>query len=205
MLFSLYLVNKVPAWKEHHFCNPIYLPIYLPSIFCFFLEGALGLADPYVPFLFHWLFLLIAYLALPLFLPRPQIKQLGTLVSLPNYWSAKIKQWTDFFLYSTTENWNMAWSRLDCWTIHQNLVNMKACTHLALSWKYGIFVSAKQSIFGIWICQSWNMKPIGIGIQQWLHMGMVFLLERPRTAGQNALALDFSYQSWKLFLRTSKL
>ena len=28
------------------------------------------------------------------------------------------------------------------------------------------------------------MKPIGIGIQQWLHMGMVFLLERPRTAGQ---------------------
>jgi len=33
------------------------------------------------------------------------------------------------------------------------------------------------------------MKPIGIGIQQWLHMGMVFLLERPRTAGQYALAL----------------
>ena len=72
--------------------QPIYLPIYLPSIFCFFLEGALGLADPYVPFLFHWLFLLISYLALPLLLPRPQIKQLGTLVSLPNYWSAKIKQ-----------------------------------------------------------------------------------------------------------------
>ena len=32
--------------------TPICLPIYLPSIFCFFLEGALGLADPYVPFLF---------------------------------------------------------------------------------------------------------------------------------------------------------
>ena len=40
------------ASKEHHFCNAIYLPNYLPSIFCFFLEGALGLANPYVPFSF---------------------------------------------------------------------------------------------------------------------------------------------------------
>ena len=132
------------AWKEYHFCNPIYLPIYLPSIFCFFLEGALGLADPYVPFIFHWLFPLISYLALPLFLPRPQIKQLGTLVSLPNYWSAKIKQFgqTSFSILQQ-KNWNMAWSRLDFWTIHHNLIDMKACTHLAFPWKYGIFESAK--------------------------------------------------------------
>ena len=97
------------VWKGHHFCNPIYLPIYLPSIFCFFLEGALGLADPYVPFLFHWIFLLIAYLILPLLLPRPQIKQLGTLVSLPNYWPAKIKQFgqTSFsILQQKIETWH---------------------------------------------------------------------------------------------------
>ena len=104
-----YLDQQDSVWKEYHFCNPIYLPIYLPSIFCFFLEGALGLADPYVPFLFHWLFPLISYLALPLFLPRPQIKQLGTLVSLPNYWSAKIKQFGQIsfsILQQKIETWH---------------------------------------------------------------------------------------------------
>lgn len=38
------------------FCNPIYLPILLPSIFCYFKEGALRLANPHMPFLFLWLF-----------------------------------------------------------------------------------------------------------------------------------------------------
>jgi len=56
------------------------------------MEGALGLANPDVPFLFFWLFLLIFYLALSLLLPRSQIKQLGTLILYLNYWSAKIKQ-----------------------------------------------------------------------------------------------------------------
>jgi len=41
---------------------------------------------------FSLAFLLIAYLVLPLLLPRPQIKQLGTLLSLPIYLSAKFKQ-----------------------------------------------------------------------------------------------------------------
>ena len=42
---------------------------------------------------FSLAFLFIAYLVLPLLLPRPQIKRLGTLLSLPIYLSAKFKQY----------------------------------------------------------------------------------------------------------------
>ena len=78
--FPLWTFQHTLICKEWHFCNPNCLPIYLSSIFCFFMEGALRIADPYVPFLFFWLFLLIFYLRLPLLLPRSQIKQLGTLI-----------------------------------------------------------------------------------------------------------------------------
>ena len=61
-------------------------PTYL-AFFSSFCIGALGLADPDNPFLF----LLSLYLSLNLFLPRAQIKQLGSFVSLPTYKSAKIK------------------------------------------------------------------------------------------------------------------
>ena len=72
------------AW----FCNhKTTYPAYLPSIFSSFCIGALGLADPDYPFLF----LLSLYLSLHLFLPRAQIKQLGSFVSLSIYKSAKIE------------------------------------------------------------------------------------------------------------------
>ena len=77
--------------KEIMLCNPIYLPNLLPSIFCYFKEGALRLANPYVPFLFLWLFLLVFYLRLALSLPRPQIKQLGTFILYLTTSSAKIE------------------------------------------------------------------------------------------------------------------
>ena len=66
------------------------------------MEGALGLANPDVLFLFYWLFLLIFYLELSLLLPRSQIRQLGTLVLYLNYWSPKIKQFgqTPFSIYN---------------------------------------------------------------------------------------------------------
>ena len=128
--------------------TPSTYPSTFLAIFCFFMEGALRLADPYVPFLFFGFFLLIFYLELPLLLPRSQIKQLGTLLLYLSYWSAKIKQFgqTSFSILQQ-KNWNMAWSRLGCWTIHPNSVNIKLCTHIAFSWKYGIFASPKQSIF----------------------------------------------------------
>jgi len=105
----LILTSKIQFERNTTSATPSTYPSTCLAFFCFFLEGALGLADPYVPFLFHWLFLLIAYLALPLLLPRPQIKQLGTLVSLPNYWSAKIKQFgqTSFsILQQKIETWH---------------------------------------------------------------------------------------------------
>jgi len=83
----------------------------------------------------------------------------------------------------------MAWSRLDCWTTHQNWVLIKTDTDIAFLGKYEIFAFVKAEHIWTFDIQSWNMKPIGIGIQQWLHMGMVFLLERPRTAGQCAWIL----------------
>jgi hypothetical protein len=72
--------------KKTTFLQP-QLPTQLafPSIFCSFLEGALGLANPLNAFSFHWLFAFIPYLMQPLFLPRSQIKQLGTFASLPSY------------------------------------------------------------------------------------------------------------------------
>ena len=73
------------------FCNLIYLPTPLPSIFCYSKEGALRLANPYVPFLFLWIFLLIFYLRQALLLPRPHIKQLGTFILYLTTLSAKIE------------------------------------------------------------------------------------------------------------------
>ena len=85
-------LNRYNTWKHEMdhtawFCNhKTTYPAYLPSIFSSFCMGALGLADPDYPFFF----LLSSYLNLHLFLPRAQIKQLGSFVSLPIYKSAKI-------------------------------------------------------------------------------------------------------------------
>ena len=130
--FPLWTFQHTLICKEWYFCNPNCLPIYLPSIFCFFLEGALGLADPSLPFLFFGFFLLIFYLLLPLLLPRSQIKQLGTLLLYLSYLPAKIKQFgqTSFSILQLKIQ-NMAWSRLGCWTIHQNL-----SPHQAISTDY---------------------------------------------------------------------
>jgi hypothetical protein len=79
----LYLLGQLEL--ALYFCNPIYLP---PTSLAFFVSSwrvHLDLQTLYVPFLFHWLFPLMSYLVLALFLPRSQIKQLGTLFSLPNY------------------------------------------------------------------------------------------------------------------------
>ena len=66
---------------------------------------------------FFWL---PSYLNLPLFLPRTQIKQLGSFISLPSLVICQAwPVWTCIILYSATSNLNMAWSRLDYWAIHQ--------------------------------------------------------------------------------------
>ena len=86
-----YVVLLVFDWQSFSLeVTPLLQPHLPTQLFCvaFFVSSwrvHLDLQTLYVPFLFHWLFPLISYLALPLFLPRPQIKQLGTLVSLPNY------------------------------------------------------------------------------------------------------------------------
>ena len=149
MLFCLFLVCKFQLGRNTTFATPSTYPTICLAFFVFSWRVHLDLQTLMCLFLFHWLFLLIAYLVLPLFLPRPQIKQLGTLASLPNYWSAKIKQFgqTSFSILQQKLKHGMIQIRL---LDHpSNVINMKACTHLALSWKYGIFVSAKQSIFGI--------------------------------------------------------
>ena len=86
-------LNRYNTWKHEMdhiawFCNhKTTYPAYLPSIFSSFCMGALGLADPDWPFFF----LLSSYLNLHLFLPRAQIKQLGSFVSLPTYSSSKLE------------------------------------------------------------------------------------------------------------------
>ena len=128
----LILTIKVKSEMNITSATPSTYPATLPSIFCFFLEGALRLADPYLPFLFFGFFLLMVYLLLPLFLPRSQIKLLGAFLLYLNYLSAKIKQFgqTSFSILQL-EIQNMAWSRLGCWTIHQNL-----SPHQAISTDY---------------------------------------------------------------------
>ena len=104
-------------WAHTCFCN-LKLPTQpnTPSIFSSFGLGAFGLANPGCP-LFFWL---PSYLSLPLSLPRAQIKQLGSLISLHIYSSAKLELFGQIFiLYFTTANSNMEWSRLNCWAIHQ--------------------------------------------------------------------------------------
>ena len=71
--------------RDNISATPSTYPTSSPNIFYSFLEGALGLANPLNAFSFHWLFAFIPYLIQPLFLPRSQIKQLGTLASLPSY------------------------------------------------------------------------------------------------------------------------
>ena len=75
-------LSKPTIWMKSCFCNPIYLPILVPSIFCYYREGALGLANPQLLFffVFSFSFSFSFYLRLPLLLPRPQIKQLGTFI-----------------------------------------------------------------------------------------------------------------------------
>jgi len=90
--FSCRCFSNFGLERDNISATPSTYPTSSPNIFYSFLEGALGLANPLNAFSFHWLFAFIPYLIQPLFLPRSQIKQLGTLASLPSYWSAKIKQ-----------------------------------------------------------------------------------------------------------------
>ena len=96
---------------DFSFCNlqlPT-LPI-MPNIFSSFCMGALGLADP-DNFLF---FLLPSYLSLPLCLPRAQIKQLGSILSLFNQSSAKLELFEQVFsLQSRTGNLKHGMAQLE--------------------------------------------------------------------------------------------
>ena len=77
--------SKLDFWKRYHFCNPIYLP-QLASL-AFFVPSCRVLLDlqPFECLFFSLAFAWISYLTQTLFLPRPQIRQLGTFVSLPSY------------------------------------------------------------------------------------------------------------------------
>ena len=78
-------VSATLVLKETTLLQPL-LPTQLVLLtFYSFLEGALGLANPLYALFFSLAFAFISYLVLPLFLPRSQIKQLGTLASLPGY------------------------------------------------------------------------------------------------------------------------
>jgi len=85
---SATLVLKETALLQPHLPTQlVLLTFFVPSW-----RVHLDLQTLWMPFSFHWLFAFLSYLIQPLFLPRSQIKQLGTLASLPSYWSAKIKQ-----------------------------------------------------------------------------------------------------------------
>ena len=86
-----YLCFRPVRCYEPCFLQPLCLPTLLPSIFCYSKEGALRFSNPFVPFLFLWLFLLIYCLKLPLLLPRPHVKQLGTFFLYLSTLPAKIE------------------------------------------------------------------------------------------------------------------
>lgn len=154
----LMLNQQNSVWKEWHFCNPIYLPIYLPSIFCFFMEGALGLANPHVPFL------LIFYLELSLLLPRPQIKQLGTFFLYLTILSAKIELFGQISFSNLQQKlkYDMIQIRL---LDHPSKFSQPQAmyTHCILLEIWDLCITKAEHIWNF-LCQSWNMKPIDIGI-----------------------------------------
>ena len=127
--------------------TPSTYPTSSPNIL-FLLGGCTWTCKPFVcPFLLHWLFSFISYRRLPLFLPRPQIKQLGTLVSLPGYWSAKIKQFGQIS-FSILQHKLKTWHDpdLDCWVIHKLLCKCRPI-HTFFSCKYGTFVTANNGSY----------------------------------------------------------
>ena len=74
------ILKETPFLQPHLPTQLVFLAFFVPSW-----RVHLDLQTLCMPFSFHWLFAFISYLILPLFLPRSQIKQLGTLVSLPSY------------------------------------------------------------------------------------------------------------------------
>ena len=72
--------------------TPSTYPATLPSIFCFFLEGALRLADPYLPFLFFGFFFCFSIYFYPYFFQGPRLSCWEPFFLYLNYLSAKIKQ-----------------------------------------------------------------------------------------------------------------
>ena len=102
MKFTTLSIDRLLPWQNTswHVCNgentfsatTTAYPATFLTFFCFSLEGAFGLANPYLPFLFFGFFFILFYLLLPLFLPRSQIKLLGAFLLYLNYLSAKITQ-----------------------------------------------------------------------------------------------------------------
>lgn len=84
---------------DFSFCN-FRLPTLptMPNIFSSFCMGALGLAN-LDNFLF---FLLPSYLSLPLWLPRAQIKQLGSFLSLSTQSSVKLELFEQVLPFQST-------------------------------------------------------------------------------------------------------
>ena len=78
--------------KDNLSATPNYLPQYLPNIFYFFLEGALALADPYLPFLFFGFFFVISIYFYPYLFQGPRLSCWEPFLLYLNYLSAKIKQ-----------------------------------------------------------------------------------------------------------------
>lgn len=74
------ILKETPLLQPHLPTQLAHLTFFIPSW-----RVHLDLQNLLNAFSFHWLFACISYLIQPLFLPRSQIKQLGTLASLPSY------------------------------------------------------------------------------------------------------------------------
>jgi hypothetical protein len=146
--------------------TPSTYPTTSPSIFCSFLEGALGLANPLNAFSFHWLFCFHSLSNATLISSKVPDLAVGNLKFL--YLATDLPRFNSLdryhSLFYNMEIENMAWSRLDCWTSHQNWVLIKTDTDIAFLGKYEIFAFVKAEHIWTFDIQSWNMKPIGIGI-----------------------------------------
>ena len=99
----------------------------------------------------------------------------------------------------------MAWSSLNCWIIHKieirSLTFETLYTPLVL-WEIWDLCNTKAEHIWIFYGQSWNMKPITIGIQQWLHMGMVFLLKDQEQQVRLPCSLTAHLNLWNLLHKT---
>ena len=137
-------------------------PTISPSIFCFFLEGHLDL-QPSIAFSFLWLFLFLSICFYPYLFQGPRLDFWEPLFLYLNYLSAKIKLFgqTSFsILQLKIETWHDP-----VWTVESSTKfvirsSIFEVLHTPLiSWKYGIFVVAKQSIFGFSIInhEIWNL------------------------------------------------